>query len=346
MRHRTTIAVDLAKAVFAVAISRRPGRIDQELRLSRAKFVEFLARQAPAVVVIEACGSAHYWARQLLSCGHTPVLLPPQYVRPYVRRNKTDAADARALLEAYRDQQLKAVAPKTVEQQALGALHRLRSAWMKTRTARLNALRGVLRELGVTIPVGAHHVLPRLNAVLAADLCPVPAVLHSHLLALAAEIRVLEQHVRNAERELERAAVEIPAVCRFLTMPGVGILTATALFAFCGDLSRFTTGRHFASSLGLTPRESSSGQRRRLGSISHRGDAYLRTLLIHGARSVLLAAKRLERPDRLRAWALRLERSAGHNKAAVALANKLARIAWALDTSHRQFAPVYLDQAA
>lgn len=346
MRHRTTIAVDLAKTVFAVAISRRPGRVDQELRLSRAKLVEFLARQAPAVVVIEACGSAHYWARKMLKYGHTPVPLPPQYVRPYVRRNKTDAADARALLEAYRDQQLKPVAIKTVEQQALGSLHRLRAAWMKTRTARINALRGVLRELGVTIPVGAQHVLPRLATVLAADPCPVPPLLHPHLFALAGEIRELEQRVRTVERDLARATAQIPAVARFLTIPGVGILTATALFAFCGDLSRYTTGRHFASSLGLTPRESSSGQRRRLGSISHRGDAYLRTLLIHGARSVLHAAKRLEQPDRLRAWALRLEHSAGHNKAAVALANKLARIAWALDTRQREFAPVYLDQAA
>jgi transposase len=208
--------VDLAKSVFAIAVSSRPGHVDRQLRLTRSRFVEFMAQQPPAVVVLEACGSAHFWARQLRAFGHTPVPLPAPHVRPYVRRNKTDAADALALLEAYRDERLRPVPVKTVEQQALAALHRMRSAWLAT-TARLNALRGILRELGVTIPVGARHVLPRL---------------------------------------------------------------------------------------------------------------------------------RLEHPDRLRAWALRLERTVGHNKAAVALANKLARIAWALDTRQCDFAPVVLDRPA
>jgi transposase len=344
--HSTTLAVDLAKSVFAVAVSSRPGHIERQLRLTRARFLEFMARHQPAVVVLEACGSAHYWSRQLAAFGHTPVLLPAQYVRPYVRRNKTDDTDAAALLEAYRNDQIRPVAVKSVEQQALVALHRLRSAWMATRTARLNALRGFLRELGLTIPVGARHVLPRLTALLAEDPSPVPASLHSPLLETAAEIRDLERRIRDLEGQLQRQARALPAVHRHRTVPGIGLLTSTALFALGGDLRRFRSGRHFASFLGLTPRERSSGHRRHLGAISKRGDAYLRTLFIHGARSVLSAAKHKKQPDRLRAWALRLERTAGHNRAAVALANKLARIAWAVSTRERDFETYPLPVAA
>ncbi len=344
--HSTTIAVDVAKSVFAIAVSTRPGRIDRQVRLSRARFLEFFARQKPAVVVLEACGSAHHWSRQLATFGHSPVLLPAQYVRPYVRRNKTDDADAAALLEAYRNQQIRPVAVKSIEQQALVALHRLRSAWMATRTARLNALRGFLRELGIAIPVGPRHVLPRLTALLADADSPVPAILHPALLETAAEIRELERRTRDLDRQLERQGRELPAVKRLLTIPGIGLLTGTALFALVGDLRRFRSGRHFASFLGLTPRERSSGNRRHLGAISKRGDAYLRTLLTHGARAVLWAAKSRKEPDRLRAWALRLERTGGHNKAAVALANKLARIAWAVSTSERDFEIYPLPEAA
>lgn len=346
MKHPTTIAVDLAKSVFAVAISSRPGRVDRELRLTRARFAEFLAQTEPATFILEACGSAHFWARKLVALGHRPVLLPAQHVRPYVRRNKTDAADARALLEAYRDERLRPVPVKTVEQQALTALHRMRSAWLATRTARLNALRGVLRELGVAIPLGARQVLPRLTDLLADPSGPLPASLHSHVLEVATEIHELERRVAAIERELERLARDVPAVRRFLTIPGVGLLTATALVAFVGSLERFRSSRHFASYLGLTPREHSSGGHRRLSAISKRGDRYLRTLLIHGARSVLWAAKRRRHPDRLRAWALRLEIRVGHNRAAVALANKLARLAWALELRQCDFAPVVIREAA
>jgi transposase len=344
--HSTTIAVDIAKSVFAVAVSTTAGRIDRRLRLTRTGFVEFLVRQKPAVVVLEACGSSHHWSRQLTAFGHTPILLPAQYVRPYVPRNKTDETDAAALLEAYRNRQIRPVAVKSIEQQALVALHRLRSAWMATRTARLNALRGFLRELGVAIPVGARHVLPRLSELLAEGNSVVPAALHPPLLETAAEIRELERRVHDVELQLRRLARQLPGIQRLLTVPGIGLLTATALFGWVGDLRRFRSGRHFASFLGLTPRERSSGTRRNLGAISKRGDAYLRTLLVHGARSVLSAAKRRKQPDRLRAWALALEANRGHNKAIVALANKLARIAWAVSTSDRDYQDYPLPAAA
>jgi transposase len=333
----TTIAVDLAKCVFEIAVSHRPGRVAERHRLARARLLPFFAQRPPATVVLEACGSAHHWARELQALGHRPVLLPAQHVRPYVRRNKTDRTDTAGLLEAFRCADIQAVAVKSVAQQTLTSLHRLRSAWLATRTARLNTARGILRELGLIIPVGARHVLPRLATLLDDPDSPLPMALRPTLTDVCSEIRELQAKIRQVQRQLEALARQIPAVTRLRTAPGIGLLTATALVASVGDVHRFRSGRHFASFFGLTPREHSSGSVRRLGHISKRGDPYLRTLLIHGARSVLWTAKKLPHPDRLRAWALQTQRRCGHNKAATALANKLARIAWALWKHERNF---------
>lgn len=330
MSESSVIGVDLAKSVFEVAVSLQPGCIAERHRLSRSRFLEFFAQRQPATVVLESCGSAHHFARELAKLGHTPVLLPAQHVRPYVRGNKTDRADAGALLEAYRNEEIRPVPVKSYGQQALTSLHRLRSAWQQTRTARLNALRGLLREFGVVIPVGARHVVPQLTELLARHPEQIPAILHPLLLEMAGEIRDLEGRVAQAEACLAAEARQWPEVARLRTIPGIGPLTSTALVAFVGDVKRFRSSRRFASFLGLTPREASSGLKRRLGSISKRGDTYLRCLLVHGARAVLRSAKKRETPDRLRAWALGLQAARGHNKAAVALANKLARTAWAV----------------
>ncbi len=334
----TTIAVDLAKSVFEVAVSQRPGKVARRHRLSRAQFSRFLAEQAPATVVMEACGTAHFWGREAGARGHRVVLLPPHAVRPYVLRNKTDGADAKGLLEAIRNDDLRPVPVKSVDQHALASLHRMRSAWMATRTARLNTLRGLLRELGFAIPVGARQVVPQVWALVSDADSAVPDALRPVLAEAAREIRELEVRVREVERSLEAMSRGSEVLGRLRTIPGVGLLTATALVALVGDVQRFPSGRHFASYLGLTPRESSSGLRRRLGAISKRGDPYLRMLLIHGARSVLLHAKKAtgER-DRLRTWAVDREHARGHNKAAVALANKLARIVWAVWRRERNF---------
>lgn len=330
MSESSVIGVDLAKSVFEVAVSQEPGRVSGRHRLSRTKFLEFFAQRQPATVVLESCGSAHHFARELAKLGHSPVLLPAQHVRPYVRGNKTDRTDASALLEAFRNEEIRPVPVKTCEQQALTALHRLRSGWQKTRTARLNSLRGVLREFGVVIPVGARHVLPQLTEQLARHPEQIPGVLHPSLLEMAAEIHELERRIAEAEKCLAAEARRLPEVARLRTIPGIGPLTATALVAFVGDVERFRSSRHFASFLGLTPRENSSGEKRRLGRISKRGDTYLRSLLVHGARAVLWSAKNRKTSDRFRAWALNLQAKRGHNKAAVALANKIARTAWAL----------------
>jgi transposase len=336
----TTIAVDVAKSVLEVAVSEKTGRVSERRRLSGAQFARFLGRRKPATIVMEACGMAHHWGRQAVTSGHRVLLLPPHAVRPYVPRNKTDRTDAKGLLEALRNEAIHPVPLKSVGQQAIAALHRLRSTWIATRTARLNTLRAILREFGFPIPLGSHHVVPHVRRLLEDPDSGLPDSLRAVLQAAAEEIRALEQRQRTVERQLAALAEETPVVARLQTIPGVGVLTATALVAFVGDIQRFPTGRHFASYLGLTPRESSSGLRRRLGAISKRGDSYLRMLLIHGARSILCHAQRSASPKRLQAWALRLQQRQGHNKAAVALANKLARIVWSVWKNGHDFTQV------
>lgn len=333
----TTIAVDVAQSVLEVAVSLRPGRVSAHRRLQRSDVLSFFAQQPEATVLLEACGSASYWAREIEKLGHRAVLLPPQHVRRYRTRNKTDRADAKALLEAYRNEEIRPVPVKTPAQQALAALHRLRSAWLGTRTARLNTIRGLLREQGLPIPVGARNVVPQTLAWAEDAESSLPAALRFVLFEGCYEVRDLEERIRKVEVQLEALAKDTPLAVRLRSVPGIGLLTATALAGFVGDLARFPTGRHFASYLGLTPREHSSDSVRRLGAISKRGDIYLRMLLTHGARSVLGAAPRQDEPDRLRRWAMELAARVGHNKATIALANKLARYAWAVATKGVNF---------
>src|ERR1017187_9885792 len=309
MENPTTIAIDLSKNVFEIAVERR-GRICQRKRLNRRQMVEFFSQCPSATVLMEACGSSHYWGRVLQRLGHEVRVVP--------------------------------VPVKSIEQQSVVFLHRLRATWMKTRTSRLNALRGILRELGVTIPEGASRVLPAVSAALSDPNVPIPEVLHPVLLSAMAEVRELDERIEGVKRQLEAVARTVPMVERLETIPGVGLLNATALAAMTGDFSRFPSGRRFASSLGLTPKEHSRGMRRWLGAISKRGDTYLRTLLIGGARSVLLSAHRTKQPHRLQEWALNVERKRGRNRAAVAVANKLARIVWAVATRGVPFHPIPL----
>jgi len=270
----TTIAVDLAKSVFGVAVSQRPGQVAERQRLSRGQFSRLLADRAPATIVMEACGTAHFWGREAQARGHRVLLLPPHAVRPYVLRNKTDGADAKGLLEAARNEAIRPVPVKSVDQHVLASLHRMRSAWLSTRTARLNTMRGLLRELGHSIPLGARQVVPHVWALVADVDSGLPDALRTVLAEAAREIGELEARIREVERSLETMTRESELLIRLRTIPGVGLLTATALVAFVGDVRRFPSGRHFASYLGLTPRESSSGLRRRLGAISKRGDPY------------------------------------------------------------------------
>ena len=333
----TTIAVDIAKDVFEIAVSHEPGVVDEKRRVTRKKFLSFFVNRPIATVVMEACGSSHHWARELEKLGHRVVLLPPHVVRPYVQRNKTDQTDAKGILEAYRNKDIKPVPVKNIEQQSITSLHRVRSTWVASRTARLNLLRGLLRELGVFIPVGASKVVPVVLELIEDADSPLPDALRHSFHEVCLEIRDYEKRIKGVERQLEALSKQIPTVGLLRTIPGIGLLTATALVALVGDIQRFRSARHFASFLGLTPRLRGSGFTLHLGRISKQGDRYLRALLSHGARSVLVRAGRMENPDRLRAWALRVYSRRGYNKATIAIANKLARTVWAVWKHNTEF---------
>ena len=337
MEKSSTIAVDVAQSVFEVAVSRFSGQVAARRRLRRTELLPFLAQQPRSTVLFEACGSASYWAREIEPFGHRVVLLPPRHVRRYRAGNKTDRADAKALLEAFRNEEIRPVPVKTPAQQSIAALHRLRSAWLDARTARLNAIRGFLREQGLPIPKGPRHVVPQVLVWIEDAELALPAPLRFALFEACSEVRELEERITRVERQLEALARESSLVTRLRSVPGIGLLTSTAIAGFVGDLTRFPSGRCFASYLGLTPREHSSGNLRRLGAISKRGDSYLRKLLTHGARSLLAAAKTQRNPDPLRRRALALSARIGHNKATIALANKLARYAWAVVTKGADF---------
>ena len=235
----TTVGVDLAKNVFEIALADERGHIVERHRLSRARFDRFFVNRPACRIVMEACGSAHHHARRLSSHGHDVLLLPAQYARAYVRRNKTDAADAAALIEAARCPDIRPVPIKSVDQQALQQLHRLRSQWMAARTARIDFLRGCLREFGVCIPVGAQRAIQSVRDALSNPASPVPMLLHSSLIELLAEIESLDQRCKHIERELARLNEHDPIVERLLQIPGVGPLTATALRASVVDVQRF-----------------------------------------------------------------------------------------------------------
>ncbi len=340
--HATTVAVDLAKSVFQIAVADEHWHVVETQRLTRSQFERWFLNREIGLVVMEACGSAHHWARWMNSLGIEVRLLPAQYVRAYVRRNKTDATDAAALLEAVRASDLRPVRVKSVEQQALQGLHRIRSLWMGTRTSRINALRGFCREFGLAIPQGARTGLEVLGRVLADPNTAVPGLIRDSAKLLLEEVRLLEARIAQVERELANAAKHSPACTLLLSVPGIGLLTATAMVAATsGDVTHFKDARHFASWFGLTPREFSSGGTRHLGHISKKGDRYLRMLLTHGARSVLRAATVAVEKGKVlsgvRHWALAVQARSNHNKATCALANKLARICYATLRDHETF---------
>ncbi len=330
----TTVAVDLAKSVFQLAVADSSWRVVESHRLTRTQFERWFQNREVSLVIMEACGSAHHWARWFNGQGIEVKLLPAAYIRAYVRRNKTDAADACALIEAARASDIVPVRVKSVEQQAMQGLHRIRSLWMSNRTARINALRGFCREFGLAVPQGARTGIEAISRALADPNSPVPMLVRGSMKLLAEEIRLMEARIAQLERELSELAKQSPACTTLLSIPGIGLLTATAMVAATGgDVKHFKDARHFASWFGLTPREYSSGGNRVLGRISKRGDRYLRMLLTHGARSVLRAASTARlagrKLDDLRNWATAVQLRTNHNKAACALANKLARICYA-----------------
>jgi len=338
--YRKRVAVDLAKHVFQLAESPRPGNVSCRKRLSRDAFHRYLrALPEPVELVMEGCGSAHYWGRFAQSLGHSVTLLHARYVKPYRKRNKNDRNDCDAILDAANAVKVNPIPVKTESQQIIQQLHRLREQWKGNRTQRINLLRSILHEFGIDAPTSVDAFLKA--APLLADhelLAPIAPQLH----LILADITQFTLAMNECEAQLARLLKNDSIAERLDEVSGVGILTASAFMATVGQPERFRSGRTLSAWLGMTPKENSSGDRRRLGSISRQGNTYVRVLLIHGARSALLAAKRIaaRSPDKLTAlqrWAVNCAERIGFNKATVALANKLVRICWAVWCHERRF---------
>jgi len=297
-------------------------------RLTREALLPFIARLSPVVIGMEACGGAHYWARRFREHGHTVKLIAPQFVKPYVKSNKNDPADAEAICEAMTRPTMRFVPIKEVEQQDLQALHRARERVVKARTALVNEIRGLLGEYGIVLPQSVTKFRSDFLATLEAERTKLTALGQELFGQLYEEFGALEKRLAYYTAKLEAISAAHPVCQRLETIPGVGPLTATAMVAAVSDVTYFQNGRQFAAWIGLVPRQHSTGGKPRLLGISKRGDVYLRTLLIHGARATLrwIGLK----TDRRSQWVRGLIDRRGKNKAAVALANKNARIAWVL----------------
>jgi transposase len=323
----TTVGIDLAKAVFQVHGVDAHGKTVLRKQLKRTQVAEFFANLSPCLIGMEACGSAHYWARKLQGFGHTVRLMAPQFVKPYVKTNKNDAADAEAICEAVTRPTMRFVPVKHVEQQAVLAVHRVRQSLVKARTAQANQIRGLLSEFGLVIPQGIAHISKRVPEMLDNAGDDVPGAFRELMQRMLDHLKNLDQQVGELERQIRTWHRSSALSCKLEKVPGIGPITATALVASIGDAKQFANGRQLAAWLGLVPRQHSTGGKSNLLGISKRGDCYLRTLLIHGARAVILAA---ERKLANQGWLVRLLGRRHKNVAAVALANKTARIVWAL----------------
>ncbi len=335
----TAIGLDLAKNVFQVHGVDEHGQTSVRKKLQRAQVAVFFAKLTPCLVGIEACGTAHFWARKLQSLGHTVRLMAPQFVRPYVKTNKTDAADAEAICEAVNRPGMRFVPIKSIESQALLALHRARQGFVKARVAQTNQIRGLLAEFGIVVAQGARTIEHRLPSVLEDAENGLPGNFRQLLSRLFEHARYLRQQAEAIEEEIKRWHEQNEASRRLAEIPGIGPLTASALVASIGDARAFASGRQLAAWLGLVPRQHSSGGKPHLLGISKRGDGYLRTLMIHGARSVILRAQK--KAGYAESWLGRLLARRHKNIVACALANHTARVAWALLAHDRRYESTY-----
>lgn len=334
----TTYAVDTAKNVMQLHwVDESTGEIKRK-KLSRAKLSEFFAQRQSARVVMEACGGSHHWARTLGALGHQVELLPAGQVRAFVRGNKDDAADARAIWLAAQHADIRRVPIKSCEQQAVLSLHRMRSHWISVRTASINALRSLMYEFGVTLPKGKQaglkalseqrsHIDQQLGATMA-------RLVDKQLSALDD----VQRHVQTLDNEIAEVQKSDAKAKRLRQIPGVGVLGATAMAAVLGDGQGWKSGRVFSASLGLAPRHSGTGGKVHMAGISKRGDPYVRTLLVNGARSIV---KQANAPK----WIVRLRERRPFNVAVVAVANKIARAAWALVAHQRDYDPEWVSLA-
>jgi transposase len=324
----TRCGLDIAKQVFQVHGVNEHGVVKGRKTLPRAKVLEFFAQLPPCLIGIEACGGSHYWGRELTKLGHTVKLMATHYVMAYRKRGKTDANDAEAICEAVGRPNMRFVAIKSEEQQAVLMVHRARTLAMTNRTAQVNQIRGLLSEFGLVVAKGVVRLRRELPRVLEDAENALPSLAREVLSGLLEQLRAADLRISAYDRQIRALAEASEPARRLMRMESIGPQTATALVAAVGDPHVFKNGRGFAAWLGITPRQHSSGGKRRLGQITHQGDCYLRTLLVHGARSYLRVVDK--KTDAKSAWARRLKERRHVNVAAVALAAKHARIAWAM----------------
>lgn len=330
----TVVAIDIAKKVFQLHWVEPETGVIERLKLKRAQLLPWMANRQPSVVMMEACGGAHEWGRQLFKLGHDVRLLPPKTVRPFVQRNKTDAADAHAIWTAGQQPGAKFVAVKNEAQQVVLSLHRLRAQLMKMRIMQTNELRGLLYEFGFVLSEGHRALLKELPAVLLEAQSRLPAMLLESLQEQVRRISDLEADVGKIERRLSTQLRETPACKTLAEIPGIGLLTATAVVASMGSPTAFKDAREFAAWIGLVPKQTGTGGRVRQLGISKRGDAYLRTLLMHGARAVVRSNRATSWP-----WLADLLKRRPYSVAVAAVANKLARTIWAVLAKGQEFRP-------
>jgi transposase len=335
----TTVGIDLAKNLFQVHGVDERGKTVLKKQLKRDQMMAFFTNLPPCLIGMEACGSAHYWANKLQRLGHTVKLMAPQFVKPYVKTNKNDVADAEAICEAVSRPNMRFVPIKNSEQQAVLALHRARQGFVKARTAQANQIRGLLAEHGIIIPKGIAYIGKHLPEILEDGENGLPGSFRILIKRLGDHLKELDRHTQELEVQIQNWHRDSTASRKLAKIPGIGPITASALVASVGDAKNFENGRQLAAWLGLVPRQNSSGGKQTLLGISKRGDSYLRTLLIHGARAVLRVAER--QAHQANSWLAGVMERRNYNVAAVALANKNARIVWALLAHDREFEADY-----
>jgi transposase len=333
----TTIGLDLAKNVFQVHGITKDDEVAFNRPLRRAQLLPFFSKLEPCLIGMEACSSAHHWGRELTELGHEVRLIPPIYVKPYVKRGKSDAIDAEAICEAVTRPTMRFVAVKTVEQQSLLSLHRARDLLVRQRTQLINGLRGMAAEFGVYIAKGLARIIDFAENILAGEVLDLPDIANEVIHNMCEHLMALHARIRWYENRLKQVAKEDARVRLLRTIPGVGAVTASAIIASIGDGHQFENGRAFAAWLGLTPSNKSSGGKEKLGRITKMGDQYLRSLLVVGMTSLVRQTKL--HPERASKWLTSLLERKPARVATVAMANKTARIVWAVLTRNEPYTP-------
>lgn len=337
MKDIKTVGLDLAKNVFYVHGVDSHGKAVLKKKLTRSKVLEFFANLPACVVGMEAGGGSNNWAREICALGHDAKLMAPQFVKPYVKTDKTDSNDAEAICEAVSRPTMRFVPIKGFHQQDIQSIHRIRERLVTARTALANEIRGFLGEYGIVMRTGIRFLIKALPELIADDSNKLTPLMRELITELSQELRELTEKISNYNERIEKVRQGNPVAKRLSSIPGVGPIAATAIVAHVSDPNLFKNGREFAAYLGLVPKQRSSGGKQKILGISKRGDKYIRTMLVHGARVAVTRNESVQKSPKIRKWVENIKERRGFNKATVALANKNARMAWAVMVKGEDF---------